>query len=826
MLKRILRIAGVIIVFILLSLIGIGTTAYLMRNQLIQLFVTEANKSIATEIYVDKIALDFIHTFPEFAIEFKGVKIVESIPNSKKAFATAERLYFSFSIWDLLKQKYKIKNLYLKDAKLNFHVLKNGTNNFSIIKKSTDTSQLAKIEFDLKGLRLENVTIIFNDKPLKNLFGAQFLDAKANFQLIDEDWEIAVVGNLKTQEIKLSDWSFFKNQPANIKSKIIYSSKSKTYKVLTSNLNVLNANFKVEGIYKDGKKAFVDFKFSEQNSDLQTIISFLPGKISEHLTAYKSKGKVYFNGIIKGEISRTTKTHIKIDFGCNDASFFHPEYKEEIENVSFKGVFDNEDIVEKTGVFRLENITATMKGKPFDADFYLRGFYDPYIAFRAKSSIDAGYYFKIFPNDNIENVSGEINFDIDFKGKLADVKANRYSELHTIGDIKLKDIAVKFKAYHLKINKLNADFKFTKTDLHANSFSTEVGRSDIKGSGSLGNLIPYFLYKDESIKIIANIESRHLNLDELFSTTINTNNAKYKFQISDKLGFDISAKIKSLAFQKFKPQNVEGNFTLQNQKLEAKNTIMDIANGKLTLDGVVLQQKDTTFASDIKFKLDKMRIDSICYMTNNFGQDFITYKNLKGEISTAVKAIFVFDKYLNIVPKSIVAEANTTIKNGQLLNFTPMKNLAKFVDEDALANIRFSEFKNTIQIAKQIVYIPEMEITSNINKMSVMGSHGFNNEFEYRFKIPLKNYKKKNNLEEEQAIEGNLFTGFYLYLIIKGTPDNFKILYDKSAVKQKIKERWQEEKQEIKELFNKDYQKKQIEKQKPAEVNDDEYFNF
>ncbi|MFN0048099.1 MAG: AsmA-like C-terminal region-containing protein [Cytophagales bacterium] len=826
MLKKVFRIVGFTVLFIFLLVFGAATAAYLMRNQLIQLFVNEANKSIATEIFVDKISLDFIHTFPQFAIEFKGVKIIESIPKSKKAFATAEKLYFSFSIWDLLERKYKIKNLYLKNAKLNFQILENGKNNFSIIKQQAASIDKVQILFNLKGVKLENVDISYNDVPLKNTFGAIFYNADANFKLIDQDWDISVKGILQMHQIKLNTWSFFKDKPATIESKIFYSSKDKTYKIFPSRLNVINAKFNIQGKYIDGKKPFIDLQFSEQNSDFQTIISFLPPKISDYLLTYKSKGKVYFNGIVKGEISRTEKTHIKVAFGCENASFFHPEYNAGVENVSFKGTFDNEAETEKTGVFKLENIRAMMNGRTFEGNFYQRSFYNPYIELNAKSSVDAGYFLKIFPNQEIETAKGDIDFDVDFKGNMADLKAKKYDLLHTTGNIQVRNLELKLKAYQLGIKQLNGDFSFTKTDLHANSFSMALGKSDIKASGSIGNIFPYLLYKNQVLDIKAKIESEHMNLDELFSTSKNTKDAKYKFEISDKLSFDIEAKIQSLAFQKFKPKNVKGSLSLRNQLITATEMTMNIANGKLFLDGTVVQKRDTTFETDVKFKLDKMQIDSIYEMTDNFGQDFITYQNLRGEITSDVKTLFVFDKYLNIKPESIVAEVNTSIKNGQLVNFAPMKNLAKFVNEDALANIRFLELKNTIQIAKQIVYIPEMEIASNINKMSVLGSHSFGNEFEYRFKIPLKNYKKKDNLEEEQAIEGNIFSGFYLYLIIKGTPANFKILYDKSAVKQKIKERWQEEKKEIKEIFRKDYQKKQQEKQKAVEINDDEYLDL
>lgn len=822
-----MRFIGYTLLILLVSACILGLTAYLMRNSIVKIFVNEANKSIQAQIFVDKISLDFIHTFPEFAIEFKNIRIVETVPGSTKDFARAERLYFSFSIWDLLNKKYKIKNLYLKGAKINFKILESGANNFTILKKGEESTQKVKIVFDLKGVRLDDVDIMFDDKQLKNTFGAYIKNAKADFKLIDEDWDISVMGELTTHVVKLRDWAFFKEKPAFLESKIIYSAKDKTYKVTNSSLKVLNADFAIEGIYRDGKKPFVDFKFSEQNSDFQTIISFLPPKFSEPLQYYKSKGDVYFSGIVKGEISRQKKTRIKIDFGCKNASFYHPEYKEGVENVSFKGLFDNERESDLKAVFSLDNIKASLNEKTFEGNFNLINFYDPFITLDAKSTVDADYFFKIFPNENIEKIEGEAAFDVKFKGRIADAKTKNYAALHTEGNISLKNINLKSKKLRYEVKNLSGDFEFTKTDLSAKNFACQLGSSDIKADGKFVNIIPYILYPGlHDIQIEATTTSNSLNLDELLSAQTDSSTEKYKFSLPSHLKLNLSSKIDKLKFNRFKPTAIEGKLTLSNQKLEGQGLKMDIAGGKLTLDGSIMMLKDSTFGTETKFKLDKMKIDSIFYMLDNFGQNFITHRNLKGTISSDVSALFIFNKYLEINTTSLVAEAQTVIKDGQLQNFKPMKNLAKFVDEEALENIRFSELKNTIQIAKKSVFIPEMEIASNITKMSVMGTHGFDNEFEYRLKIPLRNYKKKNNLEEQQAIEGNIFTGFYLYLIIKGNPDNFKVIYDKAAVKQKIKERWKEEKEEIKEIFKKDYQKKQIEKQKAAEASEDEYFDF
>jgi hypothetical protein len=66
----------------------------------------------------------------------------------------------------------------------------------------------------------------------------------------------------------------------------------------------------------------------------------------------------------------------------------------------------------------------------------------------------------------------------------------------------------------------------------------------------------------------------------------------------------------------------------------------------------------------------------------------------------------------------------------------------------------------------------------------------------------------------------------YLYLILKGDLNNNNVYYDKLSVKEKIKERWAQEKEEIKQIFKKGYEKQKIEKAKAVEVNEDEYLDF
>jgi len=830
MLKKIFRIFLYFFISIVILASSVAGLALLFKDSIIQIFVNEANKHLDAKVDVDKIDIEFFKTFPYFSLDFKNIRVKENIQGSTKNFAKAENLYISLSLIDLFERKYKIKKLYIKNGSFNFVIFKNGTDNFSIFKASEDTTD-ELIVFDLSDIKIEKVALKYEDKASMNNYDVFFKSATAKFHFNDDNWDISLKSDLHSNEIKLNSLSFFRNKPAVVKSSIIYYEKSKTYKILPSEVEIMNAIFKLEGELSYDKKAYVDIKFSEYNSDFQTIISFLPNKIANSLTQYRSKGEVYFKGLIKGYFHRGFKPLLKIEFGCKNASFYHPDSKEGITNASFTGEYNNgESNPRVNSFFYLNNVKANLQNQSLYGNLDIVNLEDPLLKFDLKTAVDATTLLRIFPNASIEKAKGSLEVDIKFEGKTNDIKHKKYNQINSEGTIGFKELDVKLKSSPLELSRCTGSFNFTKSDLIAKSFFCTVGNSDFNFKGSLKNIIPYLLYPNEPLEVLATLNSEKIDLDELLKSNEksaeNEKKEAYQLNFSPQLAFDLECNIKKMRFKRFRPTEIKGKLTLHNGNLIATSLAMNISKGILKIDANIQQKKDSSFETRATFGVEKMEIDSILYATENFGQSFITFHNLKGTLTSEIRTNFKFDQYLNINTKSLTANIDMVIKNGQLVNFAPMRNLSKFVNEQALENIKFSELKNNFLISNRTVYVPEMVIKSSITTMNVMGTHSFDNQFEYHIKLPLKNYKKKNNLEEEQAIEGNLFTGFYLYLIIKGTPDNFKILYDKSAVKQKIKERWQEEKQEIKELFNKDYQKKQIEKQKPAEVNDDEYFNF
>jgi hypothetical protein len=220
-------------------------------------------------------------------------------------------------------------------------------------------------------------------------------------------------------------------------------------------------------------------------------------------------------------------------------------------------------------------------------------------------------------------------------------------------------------------------------------------------------------------------------------------------------------------------------------------------------------------------RLNNIFVDSVFYVFQNFDQDFVQDKHLKGQASADVTMEMTLNEHLKLFPETLIADISATIKNGQLNNFEPMKKLSRYLDDDGLTKLRFSDLKNDIHIEKQTIFIPQMSIRSNVTDILISGTHTFDQKIDYRLITPLRR-KKVLDPEADLATEIDQKGQTKLFLKITGTTDDYKISYDTEGVRKKIAADFKKEVQELKDTFRNKGKKKE----KEVELQKDEYFDW
>ncbi len=806
---------------LLVVAIALVASVFIFKDRIIDAFIKEANKSLSTPIKIGKIEISAWNDFPNLAIVFTDVYVEDSHPGDHPLL-TAKTISFYLNPIEAWNGKYSIRGLQVLESETDLKINAVGKSNFTIVKESADAG--GSITFDLRNVRLIDTRVSYEDQQVKlhHIFSSEKLIASISTK--NNIYDILADGDILTEQIGIGKNLFLKNKLFQVNTKLQYDDVGKTVEIDTSTLKTNSSTFDLSGNYAFKDKSIIDIAANGKDTDIQTLLSLLPDEMSNKLNKYESKGDVYFNVSLKGEVSDKKSPFISTSFGCKDATLLHPDYKSRIEHANLEGSFASPSFTElsRAELF-LRNISGDLNGKAFTANLAMQNLDDPFLSFDFKGDLDATDILNFYPLPEIKDLTGSIKADFSFEGKVSLLKKKATAQqVHTNGSIETTNVNFRYSKQNIHFIDLNGTFQFNSNDLALSNVRGKFENSDFQLNGFFKNIVTFLFFDDQPVGIETDLKSNFLDVDQLFSIAFKESSSDYNFNISPNLNLNFNCDVKSLKYKRFKPTSVKGDLLVKNQVAVSRNIALKAMGGDLTLNGIVDAKNPKAIEVVSSFKLNNINVDSIFYVFENFHQEFIQDKHLKGQTFADVSLEMTLNEKLNLIPETLIADISATIKNGELNNFEPMLSLKKYLDDETLTRLRFADLKNDIHIENQIIYIPQMDIRSNATSILLSGTHTFDQKIDYRVTAPLRNKKKIDPDEAFGAIEEDKSGRAKIFLKIIGTTDKFDVTYDKAALKKKLGEDMKKEVQELKEAFRLKGKKKK----KELEVEKDDYFDW
>ncbi len=206
--------------------------------------------------------------------------------------------------------------------------------------------------------------------------------------------------------------------------------------------------------------------------------------------------------------------------------------------------------------------------------------------------------------------------------------------------------------------------------------------------------------------------------------------------------------------------------------------------GTITGNALISQNKKHLVSITCNSVSQQINIQELFTAFNNFAQNFIVDKNIKGKLNGTIGFYAQWDSTLRFLPKTLEANGKLEITDGELVQFEPMMKLSKYINVDELRVIHFKTLRNDIHIQDRTVTIPEMDIHSSAFNISAAGQQTFDNLFEYRINVLLSEVlfnkaRKKKKEMDEFLVEDDPKSQTTIPLIIAGTPDDFYVKFDR-----------------------------------------------
>lgn len=807
-------------------LVTLTASVYFFKDQIINEFIREANKSLSTPVKPGKVEVSWFEDFPNLSIVFHDV-YVEDSHDGQYPLMTAEIISFQLNAFEVWRGKYTIKGMQVKNSETILKIDSKGKNNYTILKQKDAGSNGEAIGFELKNVKLINTKVRYSDQRASQEYIFSSARLTASIRSRNDIYNIDAEGNLTTEKLKIDKTELFNGKTFSISSKLVYDDLKKNLIINPSELVLKQSTFTVEGNYNWKDRSVIDLRATGKNTDIQTLLSLLPESAAKSFEKYQSNGDMYFNAELKGEVSRNTSPSLSVDFGFQNATLFHPDFKSRIEEANIEGSFASPRVADPAkAVLVLKNIQGKLNGEQFTANLVVDNFTDSDVILNFKGKLDAASVFDFYPVENIRDVKGSLMADVSFEGRLSWLKSKATARKTTAqGSIELQDMGLSYGKEKVSIKNLRGIMQFNNNDLALSNVSARLGNSDVLLNGFFKNVITFLLFEDQPIGIETDLTSNFLDLDELFALTFGnktTDVPEYEFSISRNLNLNFNCNVRALRYRRFHASDVKGDLLIKNEMAVSRNVNLKAMGGSMSFSGIVDANNKKAIDVVSTFKLNGIHIDSAFYVFENFNQNFIEDRHLRGQGDADVNMEMTLKPNLRLFPETLIADIGITIKNGQLNNFEPLKKLNKYLDDESLDRVRFSDLKNEIHIENKNIYIPQMEIRTNVTNMRISGTHTFDQRIDYRVVTPLRNIKKVSLRESEGAIEMDESGQSKLFLKITGTTDNYRVVYDTEAVKKKIINDLRQEVQELKSAFK----NKGTKQQKELELEKEEYFDW
>lgn len=787
--------------------LGIATVSlvFIYEDEVKSIIIGELNKNLKSEVKVDpkNIDLTFIKSFPKCALEFKDVLILEAIEKKERdTLVFAESIRLMFNLKDLWNKNYTINKINISGAQCNLGIDKKGRPNYIFWKKNEGQST-DNLKFALKDISLQKINLKYKNAEQKVKLSLNFKEAVFAGDFGDDQYALQTEGSAKLEYLQVNKTNLLRQK--NIKYDLDLDINKSVYQINKAELALNEMYFLLNGNcnYKDSLQS-LDLKFDGKNLDVASVLSLLPEKYAHRMNDYKSEGDFFTKGSVSYKAGQ--KANVNAEFGINNATVAYKQQDMQLKNLNIQGKLKMD---ERDDFLNLQNVSAQLGTNTMSGYCLITNLSDPYLNVGVNVNARLEEVNSFWPIDTLEYVSGSVQLNAQVKGNLNEMKKSAFSPSVTAdGSATLKDIKTKFKGKQNEINISQGSFMLNDRSVAVNDFKLLIGASDVELNGQLPGFLNYLFDAQQPLVINAALKSNTLSLEDVLYG--GSNSGSEKINIPSNLSFDLNADIAKFSFSKFEAQSVSGKIAIHNQKIVAENVSLETMDGKAQVNAFA-DASGENISIKAASDLQNINITKMFYQFNNFGQQTLTEKHLKGFATANINFTGNWSKELVCDLQSVTSTGSLTIERGRLVDFKPLESLSKYVEVSELRDIKFSSLQSNFDIHDQVITIPKTYIKNSALNIELWGKHTFKNEIDYHFKLLLSELlasKKRANKqldEEMEFYENDPENRRSVYVLMTGTVDNPIIKYDRKGLKQKIGEDIKAEKQTLKQILKEEF---------------------
>jgi hypothetical protein len=742
MLKKILKIVGIVLLLLVISAFAIP---YFFEDQIKSKILTSINEKVDAKVAFADADLSLFRNFPNVSVSIEKLSIINKAPFEGDTLVAFDELNLKMSIKELFKgdnEPINIDGISSKNGLINIIFNKDGIGNYDIALKDKNNIEVEKskpLSLKIKDYSAENFKFKYYDEKSKIKMVLDSINHEGTGDFASSKLDFVTKSTAKVS-LDMDKVNYMKNVGISLDAVIgIDLDKSKyTFKENKAKINELPLEF--DGFIQlvDAGQQY-DLTFKTPTSSFKNFLGLIPAQYSSNLKEVKTSGDFTIVGFAKGLYSETSVPKFNVKIASNNASFQYPNLPKSVNNIIIDTKIINETGLINDTYVNLDKLSFKIDQDVFNAKANIKNISENALINAAlKGTINLANLAKAYPIKLDKPLKGILKVDVTTAFDMQSVEKSDYARIRNSGTLDLTGF--NYTDEDGKTMKISRAFvSFDPSRVNLKQFNATTGKTDLAVTGVLENFYG-FVFKNQELKGNFNLNSNQMAVSDFMTSKTDAKKqtkANEAMKIPAFLNCSLTAKANTVLYDNLVLKNVSGKVIIKDQKATLENGKTNIFGGLITFNGEVSTKEKIS-----KFNMD-LELNGV-----DIAQTFTQLEMMKkiapiagvinGKLNSKIKVCGnLNDKEMTPDLKSITGDLmgqllSTTVNSSNSTLLTALDNKLSFVD---LKKLNLNDLKAALTFKDGKVNVKPFHIKYQDIKATIGGSHGFDQLMNYTVKL-------------------------------------------------------------------------------------------
>lgn len=780
---------------------GVFVATTVFEDDLKALALEQLEHYLVTRMQLSTMDVTLWEHFPQASVRLNDV-LIETPDGSGDTLITANELFLEFDLWQLTRGNYQLEAIHLENGRADFERDHEGRENFRFWRTDSTTENTGTFELQLDRIALNQFTFCYTDFRSDTHLSTYIQHGTYSGRFRTGRFEIDAESKGVMHQLTVGPTSYFNGQELDLDVTLSVDMTADEYAFEEGKFVVDGIPILAGGtvILKDRSTA-LNLAFSGDDVSLDRAVNNTPDRWKPLLARYEPSGIFDFNGQVSGTVSPNTEPALTVDYVLSNGRFRHNASALAFSSIESSGTYRRNS--DGSDQLIVNNCSADFEDGVVQVNGSLANLQQPQANLRLRGNLNLEDVRRFTESETLEILDGGLELDATWKGPLPtgnSFTAATWESCDIQGTANITNGRFKLKQAPKACESLNGTVRLEGMNIHVDQLYGRLAGSDFEVTGDIRQLLPYALDGQSPLSIRANISSSGIDLDALLASNSDETGA-YWLELPANVSCSLDMDIGRLEFREFTAQAVQGKVQLAQQQLHIDPLSLETADGSfeasLTIDG----RPSDELVLYSRSRLEGIDVQALFKQFEDFGQDFLTARHVKGTASATADFRATLGKDLRFDPDQIKSTVDVVLTNGELIGLQSMEHIADYVSNNLMAaqlvnesalrrkleHITFETLENEIEIRDGTITIPRMEIRSSAMDIAASGSHRFDNHIDYSLAFQVRDILSKSADSEFGTVaDDGLSNRFFLKMT--GTTDDPQFAYDRMAHKEQRKE--------------------------------------